>query len=51
VEPVLVRADVDAALAGIFDLKVTLAKIGEDIATIRKLLEDGQDEEEAEGNG
>jgi hypothetical protein len=37
-EPVLVRADIDAALAGIFDLNPKLATIGE------------EGEEEAEGD-
>lgn len=41
----------DAALAGLFDLNATLTRIGEDIATIRTLLEDGDDEEETESNG
>jgi hypothetical protein len=49
-EPLLVRADVDAALAGIFDLNARLATIGDDISAIRALLEDGEDEEEAEGD-
>jgi hypothetical protein len=49
-EPVLVRADVDAALAGLFDLNARLATIGDDIRAIRTLLGDDEDEEEAEGN-
>jgi hypothetical protein len=49
-EPVLVRADVDAALAGLFDLNTKLATIGRDIRAIRRLLGDDEDEEEAEGD-
>jgi hypothetical protein len=49
-EPVLVRADVDAALAGMFDLNAKLATIREDILAIRRLLEDDEGEEEAEGD-
>ena len=50
-EPTLVRADVDAALAGLFDLNAKLTTIGDDILAIRRLLEDDEDEEEAEGDG
>jgi hypothetical protein len=49
-EPVLVRADVDAALAGLFDLNARLATIGDDVRAIRTLLGNDEDEEEAEGN-
>jgi hypothetical protein len=45
-----VRADVDAALAGMFDLNAKLATIREDILAIRRLLEDDEGEEEAEGD-
>jgi hypothetical protein len=50
-DPIVVRADVDAVLAGLFDVNAKLTTIGEDIATIRRLFEDGDDEEEEEGNG
>jgi hypothetical protein len=47
VEPV-VRADVDAVLAGMFDANLRLTRIAEEATTIRRLLEDDGDEEEEE---
>jgi hypothetical protein len=48
VEPVLVREDVDAVLAGIFDVNAKLDLIANHLAMIRILL--GDDDGEAEEN-
>ena len=40
--------DVDSILSGVFDMKVSLAQIANDIRAIRLLLEDGDEEEEEE---
>jgi hypothetical protein len=51
VEPSLERADIDAALAGLFDVNAKLTTLVEDVGAIRGFFEDGEDEEEAESNG
>jgi hypothetical protein len=45
---VVVRADVDAVLAGIFDVNAKLVRITEEVTAIRRLLEEDGDEEEEE---
>ena len=40
--------DVMGILSGIFDMKVSLAQIAEDIKAIRLILEDDDEEEETE---
>jgi hypothetical protein len=40
--------DVHAVIAGIFDVNAKLEQIATDVDAIRRLLEDGDEEEEAE---
>ncbi len=48
VEPVVERADVDAFLAGFFDVTAKLEEIIVDVRAIRYLLEEDDDGEEEE---
>jgi len=50
-EPAFDERDVTSILSGIFDMKVNLARIANDIRAIRLLLEDGDEEEEEEDAG
>jgi outer membrane murein-binding lipoprotein Lpp len=45
------REDVTSIIGGVFDLNAKLARISEDVAAIRRLLEedDGEEEEAEEG--
>ncbi len=47
-EPVRERADVDAILAGLFDVNAKLSRIDENLETITGWLEEDDDEEEEE---
>jgi hypothetical protein len=50
-EPAFDDRDVTAILNAVFDTRVRLDRIGEDVRTIRLILEDGDEEEEAEEDG
>ena len=43
--------DVTSILSGIFDMKVSLAQVANDVRAIRLLLEDDEEEEEEEDSG
>jgi hypothetical protein len=49
-EPLFDERDLTSILSGIFDMKVSLAQIANDVRAIRLLLEDGDEEEEEEEN-
>jgi hypothetical protein len=51
VEPAFDDRDVTTIMSAVFDMKVRLDQIGDDVRTIRLILEDGDEEEEAEEDG
>ncbi len=40
------REDVDAILSGVFDISASLTEVRDELQIIRRLLEDGDEEEE-----